>query len=191
MCDDFETSELWIGILGELQEWNDEYAKGGYPLLVTFEPALVTKPYASFLMKTFRKNCVRNVNWPDEPPGGWLLPDNWYSRENDLVRTFLVVKYLDGVEFAMEKLRAYGVDHGVEAVATLEARIEGYYAAQVMRTHLHEYYDERRLQKPIDLVDWQWNYRSSEFSTGYLAHILHYVEGMIVEIRDKQRKERP
>jgi hypothetical protein len=223
MRGDFEASALWLGILGELQEWNDEYARNGYPLLLGFDPALVPKPYASFLMKTFRKNCVRNDNWPGAPAGGWLLPVNWYSDVHDLVRTLLVVKYLDGVEFAMKKLLAYLDDNGIEAVGTLEARVEGYYAAhvvlsqdfeipredwdtthvttgveiqvttqlqEVMRAHLHEYYDERRLQEPTDLVAWQWNYRTPEFSTGYLAHILHYVEGMIVEIRDKQRKER-
>ena len=34
---------------------------------------------------------------------------------------------------------------------------------------------------------WQWNYKSDEFAANYLGHILHYVEGMIIEIRDKKR----
>ena len=38
-------------------------------------------------------------------------------------------------------------------------------------------------------MKWQWDYKSDEFSANYLGHILHYVEGMIVEIREKQKKE--
>ncbi|MFX1450281.1 MAG: hypothetical protein ACFFCM_05540 [Promethearchaeota archaeon] len=60
---------------------------------------------------------------------------------------------------------------------------------EVIRTLLHKYYDanRRRLKKPID-VKWQWNYASDEFTANYLGHILHYVEGMIMEIREKQKE---
>jgi len=53
---------------------------------------------------------------------------------------------------------------------------------------LHKYYDERRKRLKKEERVWQWNYRSDEFSANYLGHILHYVEGMIMEIREKQRK---
>jgi hypothetical protein len=32
-------------------------------------------------------------------------------------------------------------------------------------------------------------YRTEEFRANYLGHILHYIEGMIIDIRDKQKKE--
>jgi hypothetical protein len=31
-----------------------------------------------------------------------------------------------------------------------------------------------------------WNYRNDQFITTYLGHILHYVEGMIIEVRDRE-----
>jgi len=31
------------------------------------------------------------------------------------------------------------------------------------------------------------DYKSPEFSSNYLGHIIHYVKGMIVEIRDKEK----
>lgn len=59
---------------------------------------------------------------------------------------------------------------------------------EVIRKLLHKYYDQRRrmVQRPIE--KWQWDYRCDEFSVNYLGHILHYVEGMIMEIREKQRE---
>jgi hypothetical protein len=59
----------------------------------------------------------------------------------------------------------------------------------VIRAMLHKHYEARRQhQRPSD--DWKWDHKSDEFATNYLGHILHYVEGMIVEIRDKQRSGR-
>lgn len=49
---------------------------------------------------------------------------------------------------------------------------------------LHKYYETNRREIARD-EKWQWNYKSDEFAANYLGHILHYVEGMIVEIRDK------
>jgi hypothetical protein len=54
---------------------------------------------------------------------------------------------------------------------------------------LHKYYEERRKKIGAEDVKWQWNYKTDEFVANYLGHILHYVEGMIMEIRDKQKEE--
>jgi hypothetical protein len=59
----------------------------------------------------------------------------------------------------------------------------------VIRKLLHKHYEERRKQVMGDDMKWQWDYKSDEFAANYLGHILHYVEGMIVEIREKQKKE--
>jgi hypothetical protein len=49
-------------------------------------------------------------------------------------------------------------------------------------------YEEMRVKSTKeDNRKWQWNYQSLEFSSNYLGHILHYVEGMILEVRDKQK----
>ena len=51
---------------------------------------------------------------------------------------------------------------------------------------LHKYYEKRRKQeKLIENIKWQWDYKSDEFATNYLGHILHYIEGMIMERREK------
>jgi hypothetical protein len=55
---------------------------------------------------------------------------------------------------------------------------------EAIRKLLHKYYEENR-KKIIKDENWQWEYKSDQFSLNYLGHILHYVEGMIVEIRER------
>jgi len=58
----------------------------------------------------------------------------------------------------------------------------------VIKKLLHKYYEEKRSSLPLaEERAWQWDYTSEQFVVNYLGHILHYVEGMIMEIRDRQR----
>ncbi len=218
---DLQSSELWKALTRGLPEFNGEYAiDTGYQLLAGPMYELQTKSFESFLLKTFRKNVLENRGWPEPPAGGWYLPSNWYSRINDIIRTTIVVKYLDGVDFLAKKISALCDDHSLLSRVDFEARESGYYAAhiylqrnvevprfdwntqvipmwaeiqittQLQETILkltHKYYEERRQRVQAPDAKWQWNYKSEEFAANYLGHILHYVEGMIMEIRDKQR----
>ena len=221
---DFEKSEFWGQLIGNLQEYDRKYSlERECPLLMSDDPPeLYTKSFDSFLLKTFRKNVIENKNWPNVPNNGWVLPDNCHSSINDIVRTLVVVKYLDGVQFIMDNIKSLCEQNGLTPNIFLEAREEGYYAAHlyvqrefeipridwdtdkvgisieiqvttqlqdVIRKLLHKYYEERRKQVMGDDMKWQWDYKSDEFSANYLGHILHYVEGMIVEIGEKQKKE--
>jgi hypothetical protein len=228
MATDFQASKLWTELISKLPEYHDEYLlKTKYPLLASRDdhPLILTKPFESFLLKTYRKNFIENKNIPGEPQGGWVLPKNWFSRINDIIRTLMEVKYLDGVEFLIEKVKTHCEGYNSECKYFLEARDDGYYAAhlyikqtfevpkvtwdteristcvelqittqlqEVIRTLLHKFYEEKRQKskkKASDSSIWQWNYKSNEFSAAYLGHILHYVEGMIMEIRDKEERK--
>lgn len=216
---DFEDSDFWIQLVKELREFDSEYRmEYKYPLLLSFEPEVCIKPFNSFLLKTYRKNVLDNNNWPNEPEVGWILPKNWYSRINDIIRTLLTVKYLDGVEFMIDKIKSLCEQHKLELCVFLEATEVGYYAAhlyierefeiprvtwdterkkisievqittqlqEIIRRLLHKYYEERRKELRKEDVKWQWNYQSDEFAANYLGHILHYIEGMIMDIREK------
>ena len=220
-----ESSDLWKELCSNLDNIDGQYRRDtSYTLLATSEkPQLVTKPFGSLIEKTFRKNVLENNAWPEEPASGWILPHNWYSEISDIVRTTIVVKYLDGVEFLALRIKSLCTDHGLPCEFELEAREEGYYGAHVrterefevpapnwdtekiqvpleiqittqikavIRRLLHKYYEEQRLG--IDEsreAKWQWDYRSDEFIAAYLGHILHYVEGMIMEVRERQREE--
>ena len=58
---------------------------------------------------------------------------------------------------------------------------------EMVKSLLHKYYeDNRRKVIPKD-YKWQWDYQSEQFVPNFLGHIAHYLEGMIVEIRDNQK----
>ena len=221
---DFEKSDFWNKLTDNLREYDGDYlAKTGYNLLTHgFEPVLHEKSFESFLLKTFRINIIENKCWPDEPKDGWILPNNWFSRINDIVRTLFEVKYLDGVEFMINKVKSICEEYKMGCKVSLEATEVGYYAAhlyikekieipkvtwdtewinvsieiqittqiqEVIRKLLHKYYEDARKRLEKEDIKWQWNYKNPEFATNYLGHILHYVEGMIMEIREKQKEE--
>jgi hypothetical protein len=218
---DLKRSENWVNLLSEFPDYNDEYLiqSHGYDLFMVRDdrPVILIKPFNSLIEKTFRKNILLNKNWPNGPEGGWIVPSNWFSRINDIVRTLIQVKYLDGVEFLINKINSHCEKQKVSCTSFLEARDVGYYAAHlyirnlfeipkinwdtdkvdvsfeiqittqlqdVIRKLLHTYYEEKRVNSKDK--KWQWDYKSDEFSANYLGHILHYLEGMIMEIRDKE-----
>ena len=185
---------------------------------------LLTKSFDSFLVKTFRTNVLDNKRWPEAPKSGWLLPNEsneWYSQVNDIVRTCFVVKYLDGVEFLVNKLNKLATLAEAKSTSYFVAGDDGYYAAhlnitqsfeiplltfdtekrqisvelqvtsqlqELIRTLLHRHFEARRQCTPEERSQWQWDYRSDEFATNYLGHILHYLEGMIIDVRDRPRE---
>lgn len=128
---DFEASDFWANVAGELSEFDAKYQlETGFPLLVSIDPPkILTKSYESFLLKTYRRNVIDNEDWPDPPSGGWLQPPDWFSRINDIVRTCFAVKYLDGVEFLLEKMQQEAEKLGVQTKQYFVAGDDGYYAA--------------------------------------------------------------
>lgn len=219
---DFEKSNIWESIKNNFKEIDAEYkVKTGYKLFIEDKPPmLVTKPYESYILKTYRINILNNNNWPDQPENGWVIPNFSFSEVKDLIRTMFIVKYLDGVEFLVNILEQSCKQYNNTIKCDYEARDEGYYAAhinikdnfeipkidwdtktevinveiqittqlqEVIRRLLHLNYEKnRQIQKPEE--KWQWDYKSEQFSLNYLGHILHYIEGMIMEIRDKDER---
>ena len=222
----FEQTYFWKCLKKELEESEAAYRlkTNGYFLLMIKpeELDLDIKGFDSFFLKTGRRNAFENKNWPSEPDGGWVTPENWFSKIDDIVRTMVVVKYLDGVELLAVKLKQICDSSGLTSKIDLEASEEGYYAAHLylekeysiptlefdnekvnikveiqITTQLqeainkltHKYYEERRRKVKSSDSKWQWRYESDEFIPNYLGHILHYIEGMIMEVRNREMKK--
>jgi hypothetical protein len=229
----FETSNFWQEFLKNLDEYDINYYRNskGYDLFLKMnnriiQPEINIKPYNSVIDKTYRKNVIENRDFPKEPPEGWIYPDNLFLKINDIIRTSVIVKYMDGAKFLVNELTNLGDKYHKKIEPSYEARWEGYYAVHVSVPHtvkianinldatneyqiiieiqiitqiqdiikklLHKYYEDKRSQVMNDpsLKDsWKWDSSCDEFSTNYLGHILHYVEGAIVEIRERQIRE--
>jgi hypothetical protein len=221
---DFQACGFWTELVDNLNDYNDEYyLKHEYQLLKIEEIPIDVKKFSSVINKSYRKNILLNSNYPEPPSSGWILPDNWFVEIKDILRTMMTVKYLDGVEFLVDKIRQLSEKHKYDFYVDYEAREEGYYAAhitirggfiivdenwdekevmfpieiqittqlqEVIKKLLHKMYEEDRISQDLEAdKKWQWDYKCKEFSSNYLGHILHYVEGMILEVRDKQKNK--
>ena len=95
--------------------------------------------------------------------------EGYYAAHQYISKEFEIPK----IDWDTEK-----IDFSIEIQITTQLQ-------EIIRSLLHKYYDEKRKTMKKEEMKWQWNYRSDEFTANYLGHILHYVEGMIMEIRDK------
>lgn len=212
---------FWKGLDSQIKEWNTAFfMEKRVPLVSKVQaPPVVVKSLNSLLNKAYRKNILRNNNFPDEPDGGWITHLNWFDTIHDIIRTTVEVKYLDGVKYIEEKMSYLAKEVNCPFKCSYEARDEGYYAAhssievvlpllkqdwsqdeqkieveiqittefqEMIKGLLHKYYEENRNKYDLGDYKWQWDYHSEQFIPNYLGHIAHYLEGMIVEIRDKK-----
>lgn len=180
------------------------------------------KSWTSFFEKSYRQNVRRNSHWPLSPDGGWVLPNSWFTKIGDIVRTLVVVRYLDGMDAVARTVLQLALDTGLTASVARLAKAEGYYATHAdvafspripigldveelsasveiqittelqanIRDLAHGHYERRRMVDQEDPAAWQWEYRGSEFSSNYLGHVLHYLEGMVMQLREAS-DERP
>ena len=217
----FYNSCFWKELLSKWEAIDQEYfATTGFNLFFDKLKQVYIKPYESMVDKTFRKNVVVNKNWPEKPEDGWIYPNEPFELLNDLLRTTIIVKYLDGGEFILRKIEELANKCGYKFRYDYEAKDKGYYAIHAyvrpqfeienvnwdtrkvyiwieiqittqiqdtIKKLTHEYYEKRRSRIDDKKLARQWDYKSDEFSLNYLGHILHYLEGMIMEIRDKDR----
>jgi hypothetical protein len=216
---------FWTELRAELAVWNDEYRLTHNGLALLSGPAPdqpATKPYRSLLDKSFRRNVVENRAWPAPPKRGWTMHPSWFTTVGDIVRTTLVVEYLDGVDFLANKLAHLAQGVGAHHRIYWEARDTGYYAGHfyvtdavnlpswgtpevlesdsrleiqittrlkaTLRSLTHPYYESRRSQ-PRAVRPWQWSFQSDEFMANYLGHTLHFLEGVMIEVRDRAPRD--
>jgi len=223
MKEQLEKSSFWELVCKKIIEFNDEYyGEYGTELLKDKKaPSIDVKPGDSFIEKIYRENVVDNQDFPGEPRAGWVVPANWFERIDDILRTTIVVRYLDGIEYIATRLENLCSDKAVlKDRCKYLAKIEGYYAAhlyfnmefeipgmewktekivspievqittqvkEVIKELIHPYYEEQRVKRYSEEDMWQWRYESPEFVRNYLGHIIHYVEGMMVGIRRRNK----
>lgn len=105
------------GLMGELTDFLVELAvdyAGGRPGLLYYptkptDLQLLVKPYSSTLTKVYRINCLQNRNYPAAPRDGFVDHAALYTHPkiNDLIRTRLICKYMDGPKFVVEGIKRF------------------------------------------------------------------------------------
>lgn len=128
------SGEVLAGAVNVLKEMRGGYANGDpnllfYPQNALDDMQIFQKPFRSTLHKLYRHNVVFNHHYPEEPrDGGLIHAINLYERIDDLLRTQLVCKYMDGPKFVCTALAAHcrssTIDHKFHEMST----DAGYYA---------------------------------------------------------------
>jgi len=213
---ELSASSFWNALPDRLKRLNANHkVERGYALLAApgKSPDVDIKSWTSFWDKTYRLNVLSNNRWPDAPARGWVLPETWFAQIGDIVRTKIVVKYLDGMTIVADDIARLAADFGLSTQSGRVAKTEGYYAThvdvsfpvevstgldtEVLDTHVEIQITTELQENIYDLAhghyesrrmaqepgEWQWNYTSDEFSANYLGHVLHYLEGMIMRLR--------
>ncbi|HZF52048.1 MAG TPA: hypothetical protein VE093_25520 [Polyangiaceae bacterium] len=130
-------SPFWSGFAQELLAIKSEYARATSAdlFMSTDLPGirLVSKPFASVVDKMFRRNVLLNKQWPSPTLGKhWITPDNLYEQFDDLIRTTITTKFLDGPEYLLAALKSYAERQGHKTYIRVHSREEGYYAHHCM-----------------------------------------------------------
>jgi Region found in RelA / SpoT proteins len=121
------------GIVTALNEMRHVYFPGGpdllfYPPELPADLSLQIKPFISAMHKMYRRNVVFNRNYPNPPPDGRIEPSRLYEGIDDLIRTRIVCKYMDGPQFVCERLTEHCNRVGVSSQYRDLGTDAGYYA---------------------------------------------------------------
>jgi len=151
-------SYFWDLLCKKIIEYNDEYY-GEYATTLLKErgvPSIETKPVESFIEKIYRENFIDNERFPKAPRTGWVTPDNWFSKINDILRTTIVVRYLDGIEYIATRLEKLCSDQSrLRDKCRYLAKIEGYYAAHLYFNMEFEIpdmkWDTQKVMSPVEI----------------------------------------
>jgi ppGpp synthetase/RelA/SpoT-type nucleotidyltranferase len=138
-----------------LLEAEREYeSKHHVKLLMTKDtPQFVEKSYDSTINKTYRSNILENFKFPNEPRWGWTTHDNVYTQLQDLIRTTIFCRYLDGPAFLAEKLLELAKKHSLQgAEVRSQERDSGYYAYHFYAQLPATFFDEKWGQRKADVT---------------------------------------
>ena len=146
--------EFFTGIESFLLLCAEEYKNQHSADLLMSKPSidLLKKSYDSAVNKSYRHNIIWNQNYPKEPKDCWMTPENWFEKINDLIRSTIVCKYIDGPAFLANKLKSRAEELKLKNNYSSQQKDDGYYAY-----HFYVYI-------PVTFVDKTWNEFQVELS---------------------------
>lgn len=177
--------EFFVGLDREIDAWNaaEKDATGSQLLMQRQVLELQRKPFQSVVNKCYRRNVIRNEDFPSPPKGGWIEPKNVFGRINDLIRGTLVCRYADGPEKLAVHLKGQAEKLGLDSWFYSQGREDGYYA-------FHFY-----VKVPVELYDFNHVPRNEAVAvevqiTTQLQDVLRQFTHEIYEQnRDTRRRE--
>lgn len=222
---EFESSDFWKDFLQGLNEIDAQYRQdnNNLDLIRNMKIIIDEKEFKSAIEKAYRVSILKNKESPESPDylREFILPENIFEKLNDIIRTEVIVKYIDGIEKVVSYLVDLAKKYNYETEVEVLSREEGYYAQHfyilyntrisdfqwnpkeikfkfeiqirtqlqdTVKSILHWYYEKDRVkyEKGQDEKSWRWSFDKPSFVTNYIGHILHFFDGIIVNIKNKK-----
>lgn len=177
----FQEHPFWQRIGEQLKDWDIEYLKNKKVHLFAKNeaPLVMSKPYKSLLNKAYRKDCLNNECFPNEPENGWIGPKTWFDKIHDIIRTSFVVKYLDGVKYLDQKLSQVADEVGCKYSCSYEAHDDGYYAAHVAVV----------MDLSVVELDWSESIHHIEVEIQITTELQEMVKGLLHKFYEDNRRK--
>lgn len=86
--------------------------------------------------------------------------------------------YRKDLTLVTEDWKAFDANVALEIQITTEVK-------RIVKSLLHVFYERSRLSSPQG-GNAMWDYKSDHFAASNLGHMVHYIEGMLVQLRDRQ-----
>ncbi len=180
------------------------------------KPDLLVKTFDSFINKTYRQRFVKkNIHENDDAfkPENWysaiddIVRTLFVVKYLDGVDHFIEILKSVCVELGLiYRVEMKCNDNGYYAAHFYASTPVSYIALggnlkvisqdveiqvttqlqEVLRQFSHTIYEEMRMNSQRPEVPWQWRYKDDEFFANYLGHMLHNIEGLIMEVRRRQ-----
>ncbi len=175
-------SEFWSQLVTALRDAHAEREissqYGGLLAHSVDELEVLVKPWESVLQKCHRKNVLdRPDEFPAPPPGGWIGPENVLDQLNDLLRTTVTTKFMDGTEDVRKIVEQVASACGVTFEPQLEARDEGYYALHIVA----------KVELPCDTREWQRELRPVRFEIQVCTQIQEVIRSLTHKLYEETR----
>ncbi len=127
-----ETSPLMNSLTDLIGELPDEYPPAREFLFlnenVSRDLNFRMKPFKSVFNKIFRKNVIFNRYYPNANKKGGVDVPNFYQEIDDLLRTRIVCKYMDGPKWVCDQLKQKLNEIGITVDVRELSTDQGYYA---------------------------------------------------------------
>ncbi len=148
-----QKSSFWLTLPALLdQHKTEQEARTGAAMLMSQEINLEAKPYSSSIDKSFRHNILWNKRFPEEPKDGWATPDSWYKLFDDLIRSTIVCKFIDGPGIIATALSEHATQTGLDCDYSPRANERGYYAFHHYTKFPMKLADADFNPRPVDLT---------------------------------------